>query len=61
MTDVIYGYPDDRDAMVSVVNIMCGNIENDCAHASYAYSEKLIISDDQSGNSNFKVPNKSMW
>merc|ERR1719312_1900483 len=44
VNDVIYGNPDDRDAMMSVVNIMCGNINNDCAHASYAYPEKLIIS-----------------
>merc|ERR1712131_290105 len=28
----------EKDAMMSVVNIMCGNIDQECAHASYQYS-----------------------
>ena len=28
----------DRDPMMSIMNTMCGNIELDCAYASYGYS-----------------------
>ena len=29
----------DRDAMMSVMNTICGNLELECAYASYFYSE----------------------
>ena len=28
----------EKDAMMSVVNIMCGNIDFECVHASYQYT-----------------------
>ena len=28
----------DRDAMMSIMNTMCGNIELDCAYGTYHYS-----------------------
>ena len=39
--DVVYhdGHSQpEKDAMMSVVNIMCGNIDLECADASYQYS-----------------------
>ena len=32
------GHPD-RDVMMVIMNTMCGNMELDCAYATYAYSE----------------------
>ena len=29
----------DRDAMMSIMNVMCGNMELDCAFSTYHYSE----------------------
>ena len=52
--DVLDGYDDFRDVMISIMNVICGNIEIECASAvnslsefvkeSGKYSSKFLIS-----------------
>ena len=32
---------DDREAMMSVMNVMCGNIELECAYAAFKHWEEV--------------------
>ena len=46
--EVINSNPDDRDAMIAAMNIMCGNIDTECYYAAYHYSMNVYF-DSSSG------------
>ena len=48
--EVINSDPDDRNVMISVVNIMCGNIETQCYYSAHHYSMNVFF-DSPSGKS----------